>query len=125
MFGDDPFEIMLAHQLKELFAAFGDVIHEQQLRALGQNVAQPALALNQRPIAEIAPIQRDQVESTERRLSASKQQAIELRAASLIQAGDLAVYNGRLDAKEKCDGLAERMEGGEPIRIAGDQPHAR
>ena len=33
MLRDDPFEITLADQLKQLFAAFLDVIHEQQLRA--------------------------------------------------------------------------------------------
>jgi len=103
-----------------LFPVLLNVVHEKQLRALRKNVSQLALALDQRQIAKVASAERQEIEGAEGRLPTAKEKFIELRAAALVQAGDLPVHDGILDTQKEADRLAERIEAGKAISVAGD-----
>lgn len=93
-FVHDAFQVALADQLEERLASAFDLVHiEHSVTAWRNQSAETALAFDQRQLAQVPVIQRQQVESTEPRRAAAEQQLVELRVPVFIQADDLAVQH--------------------------------
>ena len=70
----------------------GDVQQSRRLRR--HKRPEDLLALNQRLLAQVAPVQPEAIEGVIVRLLAPVEQRVEPRAAGVVQADDLAVQNG-------------------------------
>jgi hypothetical protein len=94
--GDNAFEVVFARQPEQPLAIpLNMVAVKQSLTPLRHNRTQPELALDQRQVPQVLPIQQQQVESVKAGLATPEQQDFELRFAMAVEGNNFAVEDRR------------------------------
>ena len=97
---DDAFEILLADRPEELHAALLNVGDVQQSRRLRRHERlENLLALDQRLLPKVAPVQPEVIEGIVVRFLAPVQQRVEPGVAGVVQADGFAIQDGPVGAE--------------------------
>jgi hypothetical protein len=118
----DALQVEFADLLEELPATRFDVTDVEHRRPFpAQQSLQPCFPLDQRQRPQVLAVEKKQVEGEEDAFPSAEQQIVEHGTARVIDAGNLAIDDGILDAQIPADPLRQVFEVAERIPIPRDQ----